>query len=73
MDVQVTHLRVGQEPVDQRFEFPALLHLGVHDPIPMIVGAYRQQSAALLLRDRIDQDPRGDGGAAEEDDVRAGW
>jgi hypothetical protein len=38
----------------------------------MIVGAYRQQSAALLLRDRIDQDPRGDGGAAEEDDVRAG-
>jgi hypothetical protein len=38
----------------------------------MIVGAYRQQSAALLLRDRIDQDSRGDRGAAEEDDVRAG-
>src|SRR5690606_19421363 len=43
---------IGEEAFDQRFQRDALDHLGVAHPAAGIVGAHRQQPAALLLRDR---------------------
>ena len=60
---RVVHMQVGdagiaEKAFDQRLQQHAFDDVGIAHPAAGIVGAHRQQPAALLLRDRVGEDAR---------------